>query len=101
MTRKRFRHVLTALTVVNRALARGKLGLEIGFGENTFISAIIRAIPVLLAREGKREASNRAEWKRNLVSRFVLKLDLFDYGWRRIDFWNGSTKNDSTTEFIG
>lgn len=49
MTRKRFRRVLTALTVVNRALARGKLGLGMGSGENSFISAIIRAIPVLLA----------------------------------------------------
>lgn len=74
MTRKRFRRVLTALTVVNRALAREKLGLEMGSGENSFISAPC----VVQHRQGKgREASNRSEWKRDLVSRFVLKLDLF------------------------
>lgn len=77
MTRKRFRRVLTALTVVNRALARGKLGLGMGSGENSFISAI----PVLLALcnigKGRGGKPNRSEWKRDLVSRFVLKLDLF------------------------
>lgn len=60
MTRKRFRRVLTALTVVNRALARGKLGLGMGSGENSFISAPC----VVQHRQGKgREASNRLEWK--------------------------------------